>query len=69
MIGIEFSKTETPRHKCVVLDTVKVSNTRTNLICVVCKEVVACWDDIRTQTQKLYPEVQHYAESTLNDYK
>ena len=69
LIGYEFDEgNNTPPHKCDALDTVKISNTRTNLICIVCKKIVGCWDDISKETKKIYPEASHFSEATLKSY-
>lgn len=46
-------------HKCTVLDTFKVSKTRTLLRCIVCNKVVAEWED------KIYPRDQQYSVDLL----
>jgi hypothetical protein len=57
-----------PKHKCEIIEPIKVSNTRTNLVCVVCKQVIGCWDDL-TET-KTYPEnASFYTEATLDELK
>ena len=69
LIGYEFNESNVPPHKCSTLDTVKVSASRTNLVCRLCKKIVGCWDDIEPKVEKIYPEVSRYSKSVLNDNK
>gem|GEM_PF-3600813 len=34
-------------HKCNVINAVKVSNTKTNLVCCFCGKVIGVWDDCK----------------------
>lgn len=64
----EFKDPKVPYHKCDVLDYKKISNTRTDLICVVCSKVVATLEDT-VPAKKIYPEASNYANSVLEKFK
>jgi len=66
----EFKDSEIPYHKCEVLDTVKVSNTRVHLVCVICKKVIGMWEDTLPPMERKNPgsEAKFFSESTIKEY-
>lgn len=62
----EFKDTDIPPHNCgSILDTSKVSNTRTNLIYVVCKRVIGWWEPAGRQVKEYPKDSQYYTDSLL----